>query len=398
VDPLEPTDAICGTNLLNRAQQSLAVDTLQFGRFEELCTFLELFVLCENIYYFAPAPLSGKLSRTFPQVLRNLDSEAVEELIRNSSLEHDFDSLLKHVFRPTAPALRVDRVLVKGTKRRLDDDLILDYRGQVVRHFAGQGPTLFDWLLKLPTESGDLGVEARYFFRAFLYEAASRTLGVTVAHDALRTPISVAANLISLRPNFALYWALVNALRPELSKNSLKLYLRPIPCVILKRCRGNKADILQQAAQLRENFRTYRQSILEFETLQLSRASIGEKQEATDLIVQSVQLLVDEAQSLRKNKRWLSDLASRFLDSTQRNHTTSISGAVSQSVATLLKSEYSWDAKSRLAPLFGLIKELAETESYPRFIEEIWPSTPFARAHPFHTVLNQCKNASMEPI
>jgi len=393
------TDSFCGTNLLVRAQQALVVDHLQFGRFEELCSFLELLVLSDEIYYLAESPLPGKLAHTFPLVLSHLDSEDVEHLVETTSLEYAFNEILKRVLQYSAPALSVKGVVSKGRKQRLDDDLILDYRNQIVQHSSDGKNGIFDWLVQLPKENGCFGVEARYFFRTFLYEALGSTLKVSVVHDGLRVPLAMAAELTSMRTNLLLYWALARALGPELSKNELRMYLRPIPAVILSRCEGDRSQILQHAAEIREHFRGYRESLLEFESLQQSPASLADKQKSVDLLGQSLQLLVEKARVMRGSKAWLKTFATRFYDTIRKSPVSFIPESALVGTATeLLKASYDWDIKCQLASLFGLTEELAQIQSYPQFIETLWPSTPFARAHPFHRLLDECRNPITEPL
>lgn len=382
------TDALCGSNLIRRAQQALVVDQLQFGRFEELCTMLELLVLADSIYYFGDAPRPGKLTHSFRQVFHNIERKQIAGLMEKTAIESKFNRILQKLFGDFAPIGKVQTVLQKGSKKRLDDDLILDFKTKIV----GDREELFQWLLQLmPARSWD-NVEARYFMRAFLYEVIGRQLSITVAHDALRLPLVVAADLGEKRTNFELYWGLTSAIKQILVRQPGDLFIRPIPAVIFERCNGDRNKIIFQVGVLREYFREYREEIADYESMQDSNAPAKVKQEAISLIEEASQHLQAAARTVGKKEKWHHDLISRFISS------GSIKEIAVVPVASFLKRNEKCRAQRKIGPLFHLLKELVEIKAYPSFIKKLWPSTPFARANPFHQHLESCRGTMERPV
>lgn len=377
-------DGLCGTNLIVRSERALSADVLRFGRWEELCSMLELLVLCEHVYYFNETPLRGKIVSQFPQVFHHIDSSSVEKLIQESQFSYTFHKILMESLGTTVP---LREVLHKEEKQRLDDDLLWEYREKVVSHFGpdsqrryrGSAP-LLAWLAVQPGRAAASDSATKYVYRTFVYEAAGRTFQLSVVHDALRLPLAIALSLPKLQTNYQFYWRFSQAVSQLLDGGQYSFYIRPIPAIVLSRCEGIRSRAVQHLGTIRELFSSFRQALSQHETLMNSSAPLGKKQKSEALIKQSMEFLDVLCRKVRQN-------GVPFYEN--------IIGVLKEgkvaALGKLLNMNLMLEIRPYVSPFGKLLSELLEIEDYPSLIERLWPSVALARAKPFNQVLTQCQ-------
>ena len=272
-----PTDVICGSNLVSRAEQALAADTLLFGRFVELCTLLEALVLADQIHYFGAHPVRGRFGQNFPQVFTNWDSATLSKIIGAPELEAHFQTAIKKVFGSKGPYLSPMDVTEVRQKRRMDDDVVLAYRCALSEAFPRNPREIVTWLADQASSNGGSSVEFRYLCRTFLYESVARFLHFSSAHDGLRLPLACLTGLRTVRTNFRLYETLTSALKPISLRGSSRLFVRPIPAVVLARCQGDRGALIQKVAELRQQFSGFREASLEYDRICDSDLPLAER-------------------------------------------------------------------------------------------------------------------------
>jgi hypothetical protein len=379
------TDAICGSNLILRAQQALVVDTLAFGRFLELCSLLEMVVLAERIFYFRDSPLRGKLVENFPQVFFNCDGADTRSLLQGGETTRRFDEIIETAFRGARVQMDITEVLEDGAKQRLDDDVILDYRRRVALHFGPADGAVLDWLAELGQAGDGRSVEVRYFFRTFLYEGMASALGITSAHDGLRLPLALASKTRTVRSNFEMYWAVSEGLRPIACPDGTSLYVRPIPALIFNRCQGQRGAAITQVAELREYFSEFRGYLRELEERDRGGASIREKERARAELRESLGGLLHRVTHAGKSDDWLTKLGSNLYRAVRMY----AGGASEEEIQRTARKVRGRGGAGRLGPLSRMVEEFLEVRNYGNLLEDLWPSTAFARAEPFHRALEK---------
>jgi hypothetical protein len=381
-----PTDVICGSNLVSRAEQALAADTLLFGRFVELCTLLEALVLADHIHYFGAHPVRGRFAQNFPQVFTNWDSATLSEIVSAPAFEAHFQMVLKQAFGPTGPYLSPVDVTEVGQKRRMDDDVVLAYRCVLGESFPHKSGEIMAWLAEQASSNGGSSVEFRYLCRTFLYESVARFLHFSSAHDGLRLPLASVTGLRTVHINFRLYETLTSALKPIALRGSSRLFVRPIPAVVLARCQGDRGALIQKVAELRQQFSGFREAALEYETICDSDLPLAEKERYRQLFADALNQLQERAHGAKQTTGGSSNVLSLLLKSLQGGK----KAVLLEGVRTALNSASKWRSRKTLASLFDLFEEYMTIKNNPDFLQGLWPSTPFARGHAFHKVLESC--------